>query len=314
MREAAAKHVGRSGKRALGLICCAIVLLLGSGCGREMVRTVDMDDALQRGREAMAAMRFEDASRHYADAFAVVGRDDRRWAEALYGYALALSSTEGATQRETRIATDLMRAVGSGSAQHMFGSAARLWLARQSMLEYVEEADAEAFAAAELELRRVMENPHSGDLAHHAALRLGELFWLRLEDPDSLAGGMDFLADWLARHPYNPYATLQWELLGYMRLYHGADKGLALDAFLQAEAGGFPRLGTGGGTHWTAALLAEELGRTGDAIRLYRGLLVWYPSSGYGWMAEQALRRLGGADVSMAAVEHASDGDVEEMY
>jgi hypothetical protein len=279
-----------------------------------MVRMVDVEDALQRGREAMAAMRFEDASRNYADAFAVVGRDDERWAETLYGYALALSSTEGATEREMRIATDLMRAVASGSSQHLFGSAARLWLARQSMLEYVDDADPRKFAAAELELIRVMENPHSGDLAHHAVLRLGELFWLRLEDFESLASGMEFLADWLEQHPHNPYATLQLELLGYMRLYHGADKGLALDAFLQAEPGGFPRLGAGGGTHWTAALLAEELGRTGDAMRLYRGLLVWYPSSGYGWMAEQALQRLGAADLSMAGLEHSSGVRAEDDY
>lgn len=284
---------GRRGNGERGPLLLLLGLLFAVGCDRQTGAELELEAALEAGRQAISGMRFNEAVAHYERAFRVVQREDARWAEILYGYSLSLYYNESSTVRELRIAHDLMQAVASGAQEERLGHNAQLFLARQHMMAFAEEGGLGDWEQAKEGLLRLMQNDHARELHHEALLRLVELNRMRVDEMPNQDQAMRLLEYWLQQHPSNPLAGLMWQQLGQLRLYHSADKGGALDALMEAAVGHLDhRSGDAAGMLWTTAGLARDLGRHHEAVVLFELLISEYPFSGYRSQAESELEAL----------------------
>ena len=141
--------------------------------------------------------------------------------------------------------------------------------------------------------RKVAEMKPEPPEAGEAVLRLAGAFIQTYDEPQ-VREGIRILEEWLQAHPREPLAALMWQYLGdtwYLPLNAYAK---ALDCYLEADRLGIMEKGREGLLYWRMAVLADRwLHNREVAVQYYTKIITQTPTSGMGYEAQLALKRLG---------------------
>jgi tetratricopeptide (TPR) repeat protein len=263
-----------------------LVLLLG-GCGSGGDGIEELESELTAARQYLSSLNYSAAQKVYEAIYPVLPTDDPHWPEAAFGYANSLWHQTPPSPEGVEQARDIFTELAEKHADTDWGDSALLSLARIEMLRDF-PGDEENPAGAEPILERLVEKSR-GFIRHEALVRLAECKRMDFRDRESLEAARKLLTDWLEAHPDNPLASLMWEQLAWMELLDFGRSEPALDAFLKAEAIGFADPSQAGLLFWEMAEISREVGRHGEAVRLYKTVITEEPTSGRAYDAQRAL-------------------------
>jgi tetratricopeptide (TPR) repeat protein len=213
------------------------------------------------------------------------------WAEATFGYALCLHYRQPDQADDKRQAAELYDALLATPAPEALQPL--LLLLRGRLADQVDYfGDQPDPAAARACYDRLLAEHPASPLVHQAMLYRTQLAVTTMQ-PETIRPALAELRDWLARHPDNPCASVQWILIGRTCTYPLAQPAEAVAAYRQAEAAGLPRQVRRDSYYWRLANLAEQAGDRATAITYYRRLIVEVQRTAFAYEAQLRLRELG---------------------
>lgn len=214
------------------------------------------------------------------------------WAQALFGRGLCAQHLQPAGPALIAEAVDAFRQVAEQAPGSRFAARATLNLGRiAELVDFVD--DRPDLEEARRRYQAVIERWGAEEIAGEAALRLAAA-WIQTYREDDIATGLAGLERWVAEHPADPWRGAQLQYLGDVHFGIRKDHARALDRYEAADAAGIADRNGKGALWWRMAQLAErELKDPRRAIRWYTRVVTDAPTSGKGWEAQQALRRLG---------------------
>ena len=172
------------------------------------------------------------------------------------------------------------------------------------------------FESARAAYRRILDDYPDHLLAGDAAIRYGMTFIKQVKDPEQMAHGVAFIADWLEEHPDSLHRPLILLFLANMYDQFLHDRPKAFEYYLPAAETGFVNPGRAGNNNWRLLELAVEVGLTSVdvdpgnegwfgwdlaqvpeeylrvAIETAQRIITDYPRSGRGFESVQVLNRI----------------------
>lgn len=271
-----------------GLISSLILLL--AGCGSGMDGLDELESEMAAARQYLSSLNYAAAGNIYEVIYPALPKDDPHWPEVAFGYANCLWHETPPNPDRVEQAHNIFTELAERQAGTDWGDSALLSLARIEMLRDF-PGDAVNPAGAEPILESLVEES-TGFIRHEALLRLAECKRMDFRNRESMEAARNLLTGWLEAHPDNPLASLMWEQLAWMELLDFERPEPALEAFLRAEAIGFADPSRAGVLFWEMAEISREVGRYGEAVRLYRKVITDEPTSGRAYDAQRALTQL----------------------
>jgi len=213
------------------------------------------------------------------------------WIEATIGLAVSLHQRQPAAKADKERAAALYDDVVAAAAGRPVQALALLLRARLAdRPDFV--GDTPDPPLARTLYGRILTDWPDSPLAHHAAIYRSQLDIFTM-DPERARRGVKEMREWIAAHPKNPLASLQWLLIGYAYMHPLNDPAQTVRAYEQAEAAGLPAHTNLGVFYLQAAVLAEKAGDKATAIVYYRRLIEKAALSGFAYQAQLRLRALG---------------------
>jgi hypothetical protein len=272
---------------ALALLCG--VTLGGSGAPPpEPKRSPKLGPAWQE----VAYLNFGGATRMFERARSDAEDRSPEWVEATLGLAICLHHRQPDEKRDkdrAAVLYDTVIELTDGNGLQPLALLLRARVADQ--LDYVDdERDIEK--ARELYGRILRDWPKSRHIHQAALYRAQDLIFTM--DPEKARAGVGEMQAWLAKHPENPLAALQWSLIGQAQMYPLKDDAAALAAFEKALAGGLPQQVRRDSFYWRNARLAEQVGDKEKAISYYARIITEVARSAFAYEAQLRIKKLGG--------------------
>ncbi len=213
------------------------------------------------------------------------------WLESSLGLALCYQHRQPDTRADKEKAAALYDRIIQAAAGNPIQALALLLRARlaDQVDYYGDKPDPETARKLYSEL---LEKWPSSPLVHRAVLYLAQLDIFSMS-PAGARRGIQRLRAWLGKHPHNPLAYLQWELIALASMDPLHDPRGAVQAFEHAEAAGLPSFTQWDAFYWRLANLALEAGDKPTAARYFRRIITRVKRSGFAYEAQQRLREMG---------------------
>lgn len=273
------------------LVGVTVFLLVGCGSENQQV-ALDADGLIAHGAEEAGRFSWDTAAVAFAQAEKAAAAGSPQRIKATYGRAVVAhnrtpASAAGIAEAEAlyaRVIADAPTSAEAGLATYYLGQIAAAG-------DYFQ--DVEDLPKARALFTKAVEGWAGQEAASLAALALADA-WAAELTPEAMRTGCEFLEAWLAKHPDDPYAVVDWQWLGNAWQVGLGDSAKAVACFRKADALGLVPNGRQHEVLWRIARMAErDLGDKALAIEYYRRLIVERPSSGKGWEAQQRLIALG---------------------
>jgi hypothetical protein len=112
-------------------------------------------------------------------------------------------------------------------------------------------------------------------------------------NPGQALDGIEELKGWLAAHPKNPLAAMQWMLVAQAYTQPLNEPLQAVAAYRQAERVGLPKTIKRDAYYWCIANLAENAGDRKTASKYYRQIVTEGLRSSFAYEAQLRIKGLG---------------------
>ncbi len=275
-------------------LCLSAVLLAGCGGGGSQITTGGgtPEELLARGADEAGRFNWDAATTLFMAAEQAAVPGSALHLRATYARAVAAHQRLPASAATIAEAERLYReviataptSVEAGRATFVLGQIAET-------ADYFR--DVENLPAARELYQRVVDGWEGQESASLAILSLADA-WAATLKPEDTRRGCELLEAWLAKHPDDPYAVVDWQWLGTAWHMGLGDSARAVDCLRRADALGLVPNGRQHEVLWRIARLAErDLHDNALAIDYFTRLIVERPSSGKSWEAQQRLRALG---------------------
>jgi tetratricopeptide (TPR) repeat protein len=213
------------------------------------------------------------------------------WINATLGLAVCLHHRQPDVQADKDRAGELYESLIEATAGKPVQAFALLQRARLAeVVDYFEDVP-EPDKARELYQKLIQDWPSSAQV-HQAVLYRGQLAIYSM-DPAQAVDGVSELKSWLASHPDNPLASLQWMLVALAYTQPLNEPLQAVDAYLQAERVGLPETIKLDSYYWCIANLAEKGGDRKTASKYYRLIVTEGLRSSFAYEAQLRIKGMG---------------------
>ena len=254
-------------------------------------------DPMERAHKQLATMQWDQAYETYNEVVTemekVAQRDDR-WAQAVFGAAVANSQGQPVSEARTRRSVELYESLLRHKPDSKFVPRALMNLGRLHELRDYPSDQPDMAKAREKYLEVAAKWPKE-PVASEGILRAAATYVQAYDAPkfEEVRKGVALLENWLAEHPKDPYASVMWQYLGDTYFIPLKEERKSLDAYNQADAIGWTDKGNEGPLLWRSAILAERVNDPAAAVRYYTKVVTDTPNSGKAYEAQLALKRLG---------------------
>lgn len=249
------------------------------------------DPDLTRAWSEVGYVNYRGAAADFEAARRTARKGSDRWVEATMGLALCLQHRQPDVKSDKELAAELLDSVVSASQGTPVQAVALLLRARlaDQVDYYGDEPDS---ARARRLYERIIRDWPEAPVVHRAALYRSQLGVFSMTEQGARRGVRE-MESWLAAHPANPLAHLQWLLIGRAYMEPLGSPLEAVLAFRQAEAVGLPRHTRLDSFYWLVANLSERGDDVETAAVYYERIITAVRRSSFAFEAHERLRALG---------------------
>jgi len=279
----------------VGSIIVCIFFLVISSCDRRETRqpdAVELDKMLAKAVEEISYFSFGRGYKLFKEVMYQTMAGSDQWQQAVYGAAVCAQQISPATKSKIEESKKLYLLLLESNPDSRFAPRAMLNLGRIEELRDYHE-DHIDLASARDWYQKVVDKCPGQLIASEAALRIAGTY-IQTYEQDQIIKGIGILEKWLAEHPQDELSSAMWQYLADTYFYPLQEYAKSLSCYRKAEEIGFIEKGRRGPVYWRMAAMADRfLNDRDSAVEYYTKIITTVPTSGKGYEAQLALKRLG---------------------